>query len=394
MDGRELFRRMGEVSPGSRTVLMTAFGSIKDAIAALQEGAEGYLEKPFETDELVAVVTKAAEKARLSAENRVLREQLAHGGAYAGLIGQSRVFRKLLRVVDRIAGRDGTVLITGESGTGKELVARAIHQMSARRSGPFVGVHCGALPEGLVETELFGVVEGAFTGAERSRTGYAERATGGILFLDEIGELPLQIQPSLLRFLESGEVVRVGGSEVLHPDVRVLTATNRDLRAMVEDGTFRADLFYRLNVLPVSVPPLRERVEDIPLLMARFLDDVGRPALVLGPDVIACLQGLPWPGNVRELRNLGERLASTIEEDVVEFSHLPAELRGDDLTPTESFRPYRMAMESFEREYLLGLLGQTRGNVSEAARLAGMPRPSLHARLSALKIEASEFRGR
>lgn len=394
MDGRDLFLKALEVAPGTRTILMTAFGSIKDATDAMNRGAESYLAKPFETEELVAAVNKAGEKARLLAENRVLREQVRQDGAYGGLVGDSRAMRKLYRTIDRVARVDGTVLVTGESGSGKELVARAIHARSSRKDGPFVAVHCGALPETLVEVELYGVVEGAFTGADRTRAGYVERAAGGTLFLDEIAEIPLAIQPSLLRFLESGEVTAVGGEEVTHPDVRVVAASNRDLRMLVEEGRFRDDLFYRLDVLPVNVPPLRDRVDDVPLLVAHFLTEVGRPDLVFPPDVTAYLQGLPWTGNVRELRNLVERLAGTVEGDSVAMTDLPVEVTGSAGSNTADFRPYRLAMEQFERDYVSGLLERTNGNVSEAARLGGMARPSLHARITALGIDVQRFRSR
>lgn len=393
MDGHELFRKVLEVAPGTKAVLMTAFGTVKDAVAALKLGAETYLTKPFETEELVAAVEKAAEHARLSAENRMLREMLGGGGAFAGLVGAGKAMRRLFKTLEQVARTSGTVLVTGESGSGKELVARALHARSSRRGGPFVAVHCGALPANLVEAELFGVEAGAFTGADRPRAGHVERAAGGTLFLDEITEIPLDVQPSLLRFLEGGEVTRVGGSVPFRPDVRVVAASNKELRLLVEEGKFRADLFYRLDVLPVAVPPLRERLEDIPLLIVHFLANVGRPELLFPPDVVAFLQGLPWPGNVRELHNLVERMASTLASDVVQLEDLPEEVRGGRAAP-ESFRPYRVALESFEKEYLEGLLERTGGNVSEAARLGGLSRPSLHARIAALGIDTARIRGR
>ena len=386
MDGRELFRKALDVSPGTRTVIMTAYGSVKDAITAMEQGAESYLAKPFETEELVATISKAGEKARLLAENRVLREQLTRAGTFAGLIGKSAVMRRLYRTIERVARAGGTVLVTGESGAGKGMVARAVHERSERAAGPFLSAHCGALPATLIEAELYGVVEGAFTGADRTRAGYVQRAAGGTLLLDEIAEVPLDVQSSLLRFLETGEVVRVGGEEVARPDVRVIAASNRDLRSLVEEGTFRDDLFY-----PLIVPPLRDRVDDIPLLVTLFLTSVGRPELVFSPEVMAHLQGLPWPGNVRALQNLVERLAGTVEAEVVTLEELPTEESVKDV-PVPDFRPYRQAMEGFERDYLQGLLRQARGNVSEAARLGGMARPSLHARIAALGLDVSEFR--
>jgi DNA-binding NtrC family response regulator len=390
-DGVELMSEVRRRCPGVRTVLMTAFGTVNNAIEAMQRGAETYLTKPFETAELVAAVQKAAEKARLSAENRVLHEMLASGGAYAGLVGGSRTMRQLYRRIDQVAQRSGTVLISGESGTGKGLVARAVHRRSPWKEGPFVSVHCGSLPESLVEAELFGVVEGAYTGATRSRSGYVERARGGTLLLDEIAEIPTDVQVTLLRFLDDGELIRVGGTEVERVEVRVVVATNRDLHQLVEQGRFRDDLYYRLDVLPLKVPPLRERREDIPLLLTHFLANAGRPELCIPPDVMAFLQGREYEGNVRELQNLAERLAVLVDGDVVEFESLPGDVRGE-AGAAESFRPYRQAMENFERRYLEGLLDRTGGNVSEAARLGGLGRPSLHARIAALGIDVHRFR--
>jgi len=396
MDGLELFRRTREVSPGTGVLLMTAYGSIRSAVEAVRAGAENYLTKPFEKEDLLLSVERAAERARLRADNRMLRELLEQKGTFAGLVGRSRVMRHLFRVIDQVARQEGTVLVTGESGTGKELVARAVHARSARRSGPFVAVHCGALPEKLLQAELFGVEAGAYTGADRSRRGYVERARGGTLFLDEVGEIPMEMQPALLGFLERGEITRVGGSELLQTDVRVVAATNRMLWELVRAGRFREDLVYRLNVLPIDLPPLREHPEDIPVLVSHFLELCGRPELVVPPDVMATLQGLPFPGNVRELRNLVERLASLVEGDVVDLEDLPREILEADRSAAGATiaRPYKAAMEAFERRYIEELLRKTCGNVSEAARICGLSRPGLHARIASLKIDAKAFRRR
>ena len=395
MDGIELLERVSTCAPAVRTILMTAFGSVKSAIDALHRGAENYLTKPFETDELVAAVAKAGEKSRLVEENRNLRRMLHGRSGFGGLIGVSRPMMRLFRQIDQVARRSGTVLVTGESGSGKELVARAVHERGHGSEGPFVAVHCGALPDGLVSVELFGAVKGAYTGAENERRGYVERAQGGTLFLDEVGEIPIDVQSALLRFLEDGAYTPVGGTEERQSSARVVAATNRDLRARAAAGTFREDLFYRLDVLPLAVPPLRERLEDIPLLVTHFMEAVGRPGLAVPPDVMAHLQAQPWPGNVRELRNLAERVASLVDGDVVEIADLPTEMREPgSATVDVSGKPYRAALDTFERSWLEKLLSGTGGNVSEAARVAGMSRPTLHARLNALGIDASAYRGR
>lgn len=391
LDGHELFARIAQEHPESRVILMTGHGSIAAAVQAMREGAESYLAKPFERDELLVTVARAAERARLLRENDRLRRRVARGGDGPRLLGESDGIQRLLETIERVAPRDGVVLVSGESGVGKEVVARAIHRASARADGPFVTMHCGALPSGLLEAELFGVEAGAFTGAEVSRAGYAERADGGTLFLDAIADIPAEAQVSLLRLLQEGEVVRIGGSEVRHPNVRILAATSRDLREEVAAGRFREDLWYRLNVLPVQVPALRTRREDLPVLVTHFLAEFGRPELAFDEAALLALGGYGWPGNVRELRNLVERVACTLEGPRVTATDLPAEFHGAEPTPLAP-RPYRQALEDFERGYLEDLLRRARGNISEASRLGGVPRPTLHARLRNLGVDAQEFR--
>lgn len=394
MDGLALFARVARDHPSTRTVLISAHGSVRDALKAMADGAEAYLPKPFEAEELVQVVAKAGEKARLLRENEQLKRDLREGAGFQGMAGSSKAMRALFSLIRKVAPQPGVVLITGESGTGKEMVARAIHRLSAVRKGPFVPVACASLPPGLLEAELFGVQAGAFTGATRDRPGYVERALSGTLFLDEIGDIPPAGQTALLRLLESGDLARVGSSESRRADVRILAATHRDLKAMVSTGEFREDLYYRLHVLPVRVPPLRERREDIPRLIGRFLDEVGRPELVFSPEALEALKQREYRGNVRELRNLAERLAGTVEASVVEIQDLAAtdDEAAPPPEPAAGIQPYREALREFERSYVEDLLRQTRGNISEAARASGLSRPGLHARLGHLRLDASRFR--
>jgi DNA-binding NtrC family response regulator len=395
MDGTELFLLAKDRFPDTRTVLISAHGTIRDALKAIGAGAEGYLPKPFDRDELLAVVGRAMEKAALLRENASLKQQLHSGTGPHGLVGRSKPMLKLLSTMKKVASAAGTVLILGESGTGKEMVARAIHRMSAFRDGPFVPVSCASLPETLIETELYGVKAGAFTGATADRAGYVERASGGTLFLDEIGDVSLLSQTALLRVLEGGQTQRVGGVQGTAFPIRIIAATHRDLRALIGEGRFREDLFYRLHVLPVHVPPLRERREDIPLLVSRFLEDVGRPELMLTPAALEFLKGMEFKGNVRELRNLVERLAGTHETSLADAEDLQALLESPSMSSPEEPAmevPLREALGVYERKYLLDLLRRTGGNVSEAARLAGVSRVSLLGRLSHFRIDPAGFR--
>jgi DNA-binding NtrC family response regulator len=389
LDGHELLREVGATHAGTRVILMTAFGTIREAMSAVSAGVEAFLEKPFETEELLFHVAKAGESARLAAENRALRELLEGRPGPGAILGKSRAVRRLVQMIHRVAPHPGPVLITGESGTGKELVARAIHARSGASEGPFVAVHCGALPAPLVEAEIFGVDAGAFTGATEPRAGHVERAEGGSLFLDEVAEIPRENQASLLRLAEGRECMRVGGTRPYAPRCRLIAATHRDLRAEVEAGRFRAELYFRLHVLEVRVPPLRDRREDIPLLLRAFLDAAGRRDLEVPVEIQEQLMALPWPGNVRELRNLAERWAVTLEGSSIGPTDLPEETaRGAPVRPS----PFREALQRFEREYFERLLAEARGNVSEAARAAGLPRPTLHARLLALGLDPARFR--
>jgi two-component system response regulator AtoC len=379
--------------PAPEVVMMTAFAEVSAAVAALRAGAYDYLAKPFEPADLLRIVQRAAERWALVGRARLLEAALDER---SGLLGASAPVIAVRRLVERVGPMPVPVLLTGESGTGKEVVARELHRLSGR--GRFVAVNCGAIPEPLLETELFGVAKGAYTGATADRRGLFEEASGGTLFLDEIGDLPLSLQVKLNRVLEEGEVRRVGETRSRPVDVRLLAATHRDLDAMVAEGTFRADLTYRLRVLRIVLPPLRDRVEDIPLLAARFLQVAaaryrGRP-LQLDPDALAALERAPWPGNVRELKHAMEHAAVLAGGDLVTLADLPDELGAK--APDAAAGTYRDAVERARdragRDYLLALLRRTAGNVTRAAEEAGVERETLHRLLRRHGVEPGRFR--
>ncbi len=391
--GERILEAARKRDPAPEVVMMTAFAEVPAAVAALRAGAYDYLAKPFEPADLLRVVERAAERWGLVGRARLLEAALDE---QSGLIGTSAPLVAVRRLVERVGPMPVTVLLTGESGTGKEVVARELHRLSGRAR--FVAVNCGAIPENLLETELFGVAKGAYSGATADRKGLFEEASGGTLFLDEIGDLPLPLQVKLNRVLEEGEVRRVGETRSRPVDVRLLAATHRDLDAMVAEGTFRADLTYRLRVLRIALPPLRDRVEDIPILAARFLQVAaaryrGR-SLRLDPDALAALERAPWAGNVRELKHAMEHAAVLAADDVVSVADLPDELRAT--APGASPGTYRDAVERGRdragRDYLLALLRRTAGNVTKAAEEAGVERETLHRLLRRHGVEAGRFR--
>src|SRR5437762_1468615 len=321
MSGQELLRAVRAVAPDAEVVLMTAYGTVDAAVAAMKDGAYDFLTKPLKRHAVLKSVQQAMEKRRLVQENKQLRARLA--GAEQRIVGQSPSLRATLDVIGQAAPSSATVLLLGESGTGKELFARALHEHSPRANGPFVPINCAAIPETILESELFGYERGAFTGAVQRKEGRIERAQGGTLFLDEVGELSPAVQVKLLRFLQEGEIERLGGSAPIKVDSRVVAATNRDLATQVKDARFREDLFYRLNVIQVKLPPLRDRPEDVPLLadhfVARYAAKNGKPARALTPPALEALEAYSWPGNVRELENAIERavvLSHAAELDV------------------------------------------------------------------------------
>ena len=325
-DGHQVLAAAREADPDLPVVVMTAYGTVEDAVGAMKRGAWDFLPKPVDPDHLLLLLRRAVERRALLEENLLLKKEFAERLGFPSIVGESRALVEASRQIQKVAPTDATVLLLGESGTGKELFARAIHHLGARKDGPFVAVNCAAIPETLLENELFGHEKGAYTGATSARSGRVEMADRGTLFLDEIGELGPAVQAKLLRVLQEKTFERVGGNRTLSVNIRIVAATNRDLRAEVGRGRFREDLFFRLAVVSVTVPPLRDRAEDIPALAAHFLErfrrEMGRERLTLSPDAVAALRAHPWPGNVRELANCVERAVILAESDVLEPEHL------------------------------------------------------------------------
>ena len=334
ISGREVLERVKKNWPHIPVLIMTAFGSIESAVEAMRYGAFNYITKPFSNDELLLSIQNAAELARAHRQYQLLRESLEERYGKHQIIGRSRAIRDMLALVDRAGPSRATVLITGESGTGKELVARAIHFSSPRSQEPFVSVNCMALNPGVLESELFGHEKGSFTGAVAMRRGRFEQASGGTLFLDEVGELTPELQVKLLRVLQERRFERVGGSEEIEVDIRIVAATNKDLMPLVQAGTFREDLYYRLNVVHIPIPPLRERREDIPLLVAHFAEKAakenGIPPKPFSTEALNHLSGYEWPGNIRQLQNVVERCLVLVPGDVITLEDLPAEIRDEE----------------------------------------------------------------
>ena len=403
-DGLEVLRAARAHDPDVEVVLMTAFASVPAAVDAIRQGAYDYLAKPFEPDEAVLVVDRALERRRLRQQARDLRRALDGIRRIDNLVARSPAMAPVLELVPRAGASDATVLITGESGTGKEVVARAIHASGPRAAAPFVAVNCGAIPEALLESELFGHLRGSFTGATADHRGLIEQAAGGTLFLDEIADLPLAMQVKLNRVLQERRVRPVGATTERAVDVRVIAATNVDLKAQVAAGRFREDLYYRLNVLHVPLPTLRARSEDIPALAAVLLERHGarRPAPPQGftTDALSALVRYAWPGNVRELENAIERAIAVTDGPRIELEALPEEvsavLRPRLTRGTETHLTYRevvdVARDRASREYLIALMQELGGNVTEAARRAGMERETMHRLLKRYGVRSDDFR--
>jgi|SRR5689334_7390017 len=375
MDGLTFLRNYRQRGGGALVIVMSAYGGEDAAIAAMKEGAYDYLPKPFRPDEVVLTLRKAAERERLREEVAGLRAQLAVGPAERGLIVESSAMRQALALVARVAEHNTTVLITGESGTGKEVIARAIHRASPRGSKAFVGINCAAIPESLLESELFGHVRGAFTGASVDKTGLFEAASGGTILLDEIGELPLGLQAKLLRVLQESEIRRVGDQKTRRVDARVLVATARDLEAEVRAGRFREDLFYRVNVVVIALPPLRERKDDIAPLArhfaARLAQRFGRP-LSLSADAVAWLEQQEWPGNVRQLENSIERAAVLSNKSQLDAGDLRVETKPAPEVASPDGQSLDDVVAAAERVAIVAALKQTDGNRREAAKRLGV----------------------
>jgi two-component system response regulator AtoC len=403
--GFEVLAAVKARSPFTEVIMMTGYATVGDAVRAMKLGAYDYLEKPFDPDAAALTVARAAERRRLRDEAASLRRELEGIHSFHNLVGKSERMRDVYRLLEQAAGLDITVLLGGETGTGKELAARAIHFHSSRKERRFVPVNCGALPPDLVESELFGHARGAFTGAVSAKAGLFEEAEGGTLFLDEIGELPLATQVKLNRVLQEKEIRRVGDNAPVKVDVRVIAATHRNLRSEIQSGRFREDLFYRVNVFPILLPPLRERPEDVPLLAAHLLEKharaMRREISEFEPEALRLLASYAWPGNVRELENAVERAVAIASGPTILARDLPPELAiPASLLPPDpvlASMPYRKVVEQAQdkvsREYLVALLTEFHGNVTKAAARAGVERESLHRLLKKHGLRSDDFKG-
>lgn len=393
MNGIDLLRAIKELSPETVVIMITAYGTTESAVEAMKLGAYDYITKPFKVDEIRLVIQKALEKGRLRRENILLRREIEARAGFENFIGSSPAMQKVFSIIRQVADTRSTVLVTGESGTGKELVARAIHFSSSRRNRPFVTVNCGALPETLLESELFGYMKGSFTGAVSNKQGLFEAADGGTIFLDEISATTPSLQIKLLRVLQEKEFKRVGGTSDIKVDVRVIAASNRDLKAEVEKGAFREDLFYRLNVIPIHLPPLRERREDIPLLADFFLKRFSSNRRIsISPEAMELLVAYHWPGNVRELENTIERLAILAHGDTISADQIPDSIKGNrpcpELIPSDipdQGLDLEALIENAERVLIRKALEKAGGVKTEAARLLGLSFRSFRHRLQKYK---------
>ena len=395
MSGLEFLQTAKQQNPALPIVVMTAFGSVETAVGAMKAGASDYVLKPFSLEEIRMVVHKELDHSRLQEENRWLREALGQKYSHPNIVARSPKMQEVLATVERVAPTNSTVLLGGESGVGKDLIARAIHEKSRRAAGPFVKINSTAIPENLLESELFGYEKGAFTGAVTSKPGKFEMADKGTLFLDEIGDVPAATQVKLLRVLQEREFERLGGTRTVKVDVRLIAATNRNLRAALEEGTFREDLYYRLNVVPIDIAPLRERKEDIPdlanLFLARFAKDSGRELRGISPAAMQILLGHYWPGNVRELQNVIERASALAGGPLLEAGDIQLDLpRNRGGVAADRFLPEGMTLDHWEDEMIREALKRANGNKSQAARLLGLSRNALRYRLSKIGIDDSE----
>lgn len=392
VDGLELLRAVRHDSPHTPVLVITGHGSEAAAVEALKAGAFHYLTKPLKPDEFIHHVTEALEKNRMATQIAALHQRLHERADFCNMVGRSEPMRKVFEQIRMVAETRSTVLIEGESGTGKELVARALHENSERRGKPFVAVNCAALPKSLMESELFGHAKGAFTGATEKRVGKFVAADGGTLLIDEVGEMPLELQSKLLRVLENRTIVPLGSNTELESNVRIIASTHRNLRDMIDTGEFREDLYYRLHVVRMQLPPLRERREDIPLLVSTFIRDIarenGRRVLDVTPEAMTRLQSYDWPGNVRELRNTLESLIVMSTREVLDVSDLAPPLRDSDASPPfESLIERGMTMAEIEREVIRQTLQRTRGNRTEASRILGISTRTLQRRLKDQQLD-------
>jgi two-component system response regulator AtoC len=384
INGLDITKRVKEIDQDVQVIIITAFGTIKDAVEAMKLGAFDYITKPFSLDEFKLIVERAIDLKEIKEDNVRLRKSLAECYCYPNIIGESKAIKKVFELIGKVSRSDSSVLILGESGTGKELIASTIHYQSPRKDKSLIKINCAALPESLIESELFGYEKGAFTGAVKRKPGRFELADGGTIFLDEVGELPPLIQVKLLRVLQDGTFERLGGTETLKVDVRVISATNRNLEDDIKSGRFREDLYYRLNVIPIHIPPLRERREDIPLLIEHFIGRSGK-RIRFSPEAINALMRYDFPGNVRELENIVERCIALSEGKVIERHDLPQHILKEG--QPEVLTLSEVSAEA-EKEHILRVLRTTNNNKTKAAEILGISRKTLWEKMKAHDIKA------
>jgi DNA-binding NtrC family response regulator len=401
-DGIGLTREIREHWPDLDVIMITGYASIKGAVEAIKQGASDYITKPFQKEEILLATEKVLEKRRLLDEINYLRNQLSNRYSFANIVSRNRVMHEIFETIEVLAQNDATVLITGESGTGKELVARAIHYQGKRKSGRFVAINCAAFPDTLLESELFGYERGAFTGAVHDRVGKIELSTGGTLFLDEIESITLNMQLKLLRVLEEREVERLGGNRKVKVNMRVIAATNVELTELVADGRMREDFFYRVNVVPVKIPPLRDRIEDIPLLVSEFLrnSEMARERGItrVSNKALSELMGFSWPGNVRELGNVLERAILRTTGPVIREVDLPGTGKRKDLESLRRTYDYEVPLKEYlrraEKDYLSHVLKKNRGSINLSAKHALVDAATLHRKMKLHGLAREDFRGR
>jgi DNA-binding NtrC family response regulator len=396
ISGVELLRKYKETDPSVNFIIMTAYGTVQSAVEAMKYGAFDYVLKPFDMDEMKIAVSRALDVKQLKKEKQLQQEEFKDKYAFANIVGKSAGIKGVCDLINQVSDINSNILIYGESGSGKELVARAVHFAGKRADRPFVAVNCAAIPETLLESELFGHVKGAFTGAQGEHTGKFELADGGSLFLDEISAMSPALQANLLRVLETKTFEKVGGIKTISVDVRIIAATNTDLKMNIKEQTFREDLYYRLNVVPINIPPLRERKEDIPLIAEHFVRIYGRELKKnikgISPECVNILLNYNWPGNVRELQNVIERASVLSKEEIIGPESLPEDIKtggaaDEDFNGLSYSAAKKNIIDSFEKNYFASLLKKTGGNVSEAARIAGIDRKNLYDKLKKTGID-------
>ena len=387
MDGLELLRKIKETSPDTLVIMMTAYGTVENAVEAMKQGAYDFISKPFLSEELVHIIKKCEELIGLKRENVYLKESFEKRSSLGNIIGKSKRMQEIYHLIEIVAPSQSTILIHGESGTGKELIAEAVHRLSPRKDNHLIKVSCAALPENLMESELFGHEKGAFTDAHKQKIGRFELANHGTIFLDDIDDMNLNVQVKLLRVLQEREITRVGGADVIPIDVRVIAATKKDLNIEIDKGTFRDDLFYRLNVVPVQLPPLRERSEDIPLLIDHFrrqFENRCKRRVPFSQDVYEYMMNYTWPGNIRELENLVERLTTVCTRDEVQVEDLPESFHQSKNWSPETLK--RVAVRA-EKEHIVRVLNHTQGHKKEAAQILGITPKTLWMKIKEYGLE-------